>query len=452
MDETLVPKDLRKTYTSKEILAIEQKHMIPAVTHYFEDPILIVGGKGAIVEDDLGKQYIDLFSGICTKITGYNHPKFIATLKWQAEHLIYSSSLYSTIPYAILSQKLAQIAPSGLSQSFILNSGSEANESALFMARKYRNNPYIVACTHAYHGRTQLTREISSAGWRTVPESHPPGVRFTPYGYCYRCSFGKEYPDCDIECARYLREVIRTQTNNAIAAFIVEPIQGVGGIIRPPPEFFQITYEIVKEFGGLFIADEVQTGFGRTGGRWWGIQQSNVTPDIITIAKGFGSGIPIGGFLTRPEYAADYATKDSFNTFGGNPLSCAAAIAVIEIIQDENYLNKAEKLGASLKKQLLNLKADHKLIGDVRGQGMMIGVELVRDRNTKEPATQEMLQVMEICKQNGLLIGKGGIDGNTIRIQPPLELTSDQIEKAIQILDTAFTKVEKKLESTIPLT
>jgi 4-aminobutyrate aminotransferase-like enzyme len=446
MDE-LVPKDLRKTYTSKEILAIEKKHMIPAVTHYFEDPILIVGGKGATVEDDLGKQYIDLFSGICTKITGYNHPKFIATLKWQAERLIYSSSLYSTIPYAILSQKLAQIAPSGLSQTFILNSGSEANESALFMARKYRNNPYIVACTHAYHGRTQLAREISSAGWRTVPESHPSGVRFTPYGYCYRCSFGKEYPDCDFECARYLREVIRTQTNNDIAAFIVEPIQGVGGIVQPPPEFFQITYEIVKEFNGLFIADEVQTGFGRTGDRWWGIQQSGVTPDVITIAKGFGSGIPIGGFLTRPEYAVDYTTTDSFTTFGGNPLSCAAAVAVIEIIQEEQYLSKATKLGALIKKHLLNLKADHELVGDVRGQGMMLGIELVCDQKTKEPATQEMLQVMEICKQKGLLIGKGGIDGNVIRIQPPLELTQDQTENALQILDTAFTEVEHKMKS-----
>ncbi|MHA1986987.1 MAG: aspartate aminotransferase family protein [Promethearchaeota archaeon] len=445
MDETLVPKDLRKAYSSKEILAIEKKNIIPAVTHYFEDPILIVGGKGAVVEDDSGKQYIDLFSGICTKITGYNHPKFIATLKWQAEHLIYSSSLYSTIPYAILSQKLAQIAPAGLSQAFILNSGSEANESALFMARKYKNNPYIIACTHAYHGRTQLAREISSAGWRTVPESHPPGVRFTPYGYCYRCSFGKQYPDCDFECARYLREVIRTQTNNAIAAFIVEPIQGVGGIVQPPPEFFQITYEIVKEYGGLFIADEVQTGFGRTGDRWWGIQQSNVTPDIITIAKGFGSGIPIGGFLTRPEIAADYTTTDSFTTFGGNPLSCAAAIAVIEIIQEEQYLSKATELGASIKKKLLTLEVDHKLVGDVRGQGMMLGIELVCDQKTKEPATQEMLQVMEICKQNGLLIGKGGIDGNVIRIQPPLELTHDQTEKAIQILDIAFSKVESKM-------
>ena len=448
MDEkTLVPKDLCKSYTSKEILAIEKKHMIPAVTHYFEDPILIVGGKGAIVEDDLGKHYIDLFSGICTKITGYNHPKFIATLKWQAEHLIYSSTLYSTIPYAILSQKLAQIAPSGLSQSFILNSGSEANESALFMARKYRNNPYIVACTHAFHGRTQLAREISSVGWRTVPESHPSGVRFTPYGYCYRCSFGKEYPDCDFECARYLREVIRTQTNNDIAAFIVEPIQGVGGIVQPPPEFFQITYEIVKEFNGLFIADEVQTGFGRTGDRWWGIQQSGVTPDVITIAKGFGSGIPIGGFLTRPEYAVDYTTTDSFTTFGGNPLSCAAAVAVIEIIQEEQYLSKATKLGALIKKHLLNLKADHELVGDVRGQGMMLGIELVCDQKTKEPATQEMLQVMEICKQKGLLIGKGGIDGNVIRIQPPLELTKDQTENALQILDTAFTEVEHKMKS-----
>ncbi|MFX1457225.1 MAG: aspartate aminotransferase family protein [Promethearchaeota archaeon] len=445
MNETLVPKDLRKSYTCSEILAIEKKNIIPAVTHYFESPILIVGGKGAMVEDDTGKQYIDLFSGICTKITGYNHPKFIATLNWQAEHLIYSSTLYSTIPYAVLAQKLSQIAPSGLTQAFVLNSGSEANESALFMARKYRNNPYIVACTHAYHGRTQLAREISSVGWRTVPESHPSGVRFTPYGYCYRCSFGKEYPDCDFECARYLREVIRTQTHKEIAAFIAEPIQGVGGIVQPPPEFFQITYEIVKEFNGLYIADEVQTGFGRTGDHWWGIQHSGVNTDVITLAKGFGSGIPIGGFLTRPEYALEYTTTDSFSTFGGNPLSCAAAVAVIEIIQEEQYLSKASKLGNSIKKQLLELRTNHKLVGDVRGQGMMLGIELVRDQITKDPATQEMLQVMEICKQNGLLIGKGGIDGNVIRIQPPIELTNDQIEKALQILDIAFNQVENKM-------
>ena len=445
MNENLVPKDLRKVYTNEEILSIQQKHMIPAVTHYYQDPILIVGGDGALVNDNNGKQYIDLFSGICTKITGHHHPKFVATLKWQIDQLIYTSTLYSTVPYAVLSQKLAQIAPSGLTQTFIVNSGSEANESALFMARKFKNNPYIVACTHAYHGRTQLAREISSAGWRTVPESHPPGIRFTPYGYCYRCSFGKIYPDCDTECARYLREVIRTQTNNAIAAFIVEPIQGVGGIIQPPSEFFQITYEIVKEYDGIYIADEVQTGFGRTGDHWWGIQNANVNPDIITIAKGFGSGIPIAGFLTRPEYAAEYTTTDSFTTFGGNPLSCAAAVAVIEIIQEEQYLKKALKLGEKFKALLQPLITKHDIVGEIRGQGMMLGIELVRDRDSKEPATQEMLKVMEICRQNGILIGKGGIDGNVIRIQPPLELTHKQAEKACEILDLAFTEVENTM-------
>jgi len=446
MEESLVPKDLRKSYTIEEILSIEQKYMIPAVTHYYQNPILIVGGEGAIVKDTSGKQYIDLFSGICTKITGHHHPKFVETLKWQIDQLTYTSTLYSTVPYAILSQKLAQIAPSGLTQTLIVNSGSEANESALFMARKYKNNPYIVACTHAYHGRTQLTREISTSGWRTVPEAHPPGVRFTPYGYCYRCPFGKAYPECDIECARYLREVIKTQTNKAIAAFIVEPIQGVGGIIQPPPEFFQITNEIVKEYDGLFIADEVQTGFGRTGDNWWGIQNSKVDPDIITLAKGFGSGIPIAGFLTRPEYATEFTTTDSFTTFGGNPLSCAAAVAVIEIIQEEQYLKKAIKLGDNFKRHLQALKANHKIVGDIRGQGMMLGIELVCDQDSKEPATQEMLEVMEICRQNGILIGKGGIDGNVIRIQPPLELTKEQVEKSCQILDYAFTKVENTMK------
>ena len=302
-----------------------------------------------------------------------------------------------------------------------------------------------VACQRAYHGRTALTREISSAGWRTVPEPHPPGVRFTPYGYCYRCPFGKEYPGCDLECARYLREVIRTQTNNKIAAFIAEPIQGVGGIIQPPVEYFQVVHEIVKEYDGIYISDEVQTGFGRTGHKWWGIQHSGVSPDVITLAKGFGSGIPIGGFVTRPELAKDYTVADSFATFGGNPLSCAAAVATIDIIQESNYLEKAAKLGAELKKKLIALQEDHKIVGEVRGQGMMLGIELVRDKNTKLPATKELLQVMEHCREKGLLIGKGGLDNNVIRLQPPLELTSEQMEEACVILGEAFSKTERSM-------
>ncbi len=443
MTDDLVPEDLRKEYTREEILELEKKFLAPAVGHYYQDPVLFVNGEGAVLEDSSGKKYIDLFAGICTTITGYNHPKYVSTIKWQAERLVYTSSLYATIPYAVLVKRLAGIAPKGLTRSFIVNSGSEAVEAALFMARKFTGNPYIVACQRAYHGRTTLARELSSAGWRTVPEAHPSGVRFTPFGYCYRCPFGKEHPGCDMECARYLREVIRTQTNNAIAAFIAEPIQGVGGIVQPPAEYFKIVHEIVKEYGGLYISDEVQTGFGRTGDKWWGIQHSGVEPDIITLAKGFGSGIPIGGFVTRPELADDYATADAFATFGGNPLSCAAAVAVIDIIQESNYLERASKLGNELKKKLQALQEDHKIVGDVRGQGMMLGIELVRDRETKEPAIQEMLQIMEYCREKGLLIGKGGLDNNVIRLQPPLELTSEQIDEACSILGDAFSKVEK---------
>ena len=443
MTDDMVPEDLRKEYTRDEILELEKKFLAPAVGHYYSDPVLFVNGEGAVLEDSSGKKYIDLFAGICTTITGYNHPKYVATIKWQAERLVYTSSLYATIPYAVLVKRLAGIAPNGLTRSFIVNSGSEANEAALFMARKYKKNPYIVATQRAYHGRTTLARELSSAGWRTVPEAHPSGVRFTPYGYCYRCPFGKEHPGCDMECARYVREVIRTQTNNALSAFIAEPIQGVGGIVQPPAEYFKIVHEIVKEYDGLYISDEVQTGFGRTGDKWWGIQHTGVEPDIITLAKGFGSGIPIGGFITRPELAEDYTVADGFATFGGNPLSCAAAVAVIDIIQESNYLERATKLGNELKKKLQDLQEDHKIIGEVRGQGMMLGIELVKDRNTKEPAVQEMLQVMEFCREKGLLIGKGGLDNNVVRLQPPLELTSAQIDEACAILDEAFSKVEK---------
>ena len=445
VNDELVPKDLTRKYSQDEILELEKKYLAPAVGHYYEKPVLFVDGEGAILKDSTGKEYIDLFAGICTTITGYNHPKYVATIQWQAERLVYTSSLYSTIPYAVLVKHLAEIAPKGLSRSFIVSSGSEANEAALAMVRKHTGNPYMIACQRAYHGRTTLARELSSAGWRTFPEAHPSGVRFTPYGYCYRCPFGKDYPGCDMECAHYLREVIRTQTNNAIAAFIAEPIQGVGGIVQPPAEYFKIVYEIVKEYNGIYISDEVQTGFGRTGRKWWGIQHSGVEPDIITMAKGFGNGIPIGGFISRPEIAADYTVTDAFATFGGNPLSCAAAVAVIEIIKEENYLEKAAKLGAVLKKKMEELKDDHKIVGEVRGQGMMLGVELVRDQTTKEPATQEILTIMEACREKGLLIGKGGLDNNVIRLQPPLELTSEQVDHACAILDEAFTKAEKDL-------
>jgi 4-aminobutyrate aminotransferase-like enzyme len=443
--EELVPKGLSKKYSREEILEIEKKYLAPAVGHYYEKPVLFVDGEGAVLKDSTGKEYIDLFAGICTTITGYNHPKYVSTIQWQAERLVYTSSLYATIPYAVLAQKLAEIAPKGMTCSYIVSSGSEANEAALTMARKFTGSPYIVACQRAYHGRTTLARELSTAGWRTLHEAHPSGVRFTPYGYCYRCPFGKEYPGCDLECAHYLREVIRTQTNNAIAAFIAEPIQGVGGIVQPPAEYFRIVHEIVKEFGGLYLSDEVQTGFGRTGGKWWGIQHTGVEPDIITMAKGFGSGIPIGGFISRPEYAEDFKLTDAFATFGGNPLSCAAAVAVIEIIEEGNYMVKAEKLGGKLKKKMEELKESHKIVGDVRGQGLMLGVELVRDQTTKEPATQEILTVMEVCREKGLLIGKGGLDNNVIRLQPPLELTDEQVDQACAVLDEAFTKAEKSL-------
>jgi 4-aminobutyrate aminotransferase-like enzyme len=443
--EELVPKDLTKKYSQKEIMDIEKKYLAPAVAHYYEEPVLFVDGEGAVLKDSAGKEYIDLFAGICTTITGYNHPKYVSTIQWQAERLVYTSSLYSTIPYAVLIKQLAGIAPKGLTRSYIVSSGSEANEAALTMVRKHTGNPYIIACQRAYHGRTTLARELSSAGWRTVAEAHPPGVRFTPYGYCYRCPFGKEHPGCDMECAHYVREVIRTQTNNKIAAFIAEPIQGVGGIVQPHAEYFQIVSEIVREYEGIYISDEVQTGFGRTGGKWWGIQHTGVEPDIITMAKGFGSGIPIAGFISRPELADDYLVTDAFATFGGNPLSCAAAVAVLEIIKEENYLEKAATLGAHLKKRLEELKESHTIIGEVRGQGLMVGVELVRDQKTKEPATQEILTIMEVSREKGLLIGKGGLDNNVIRIQPPLALTIEQTDEACSILDEAFTKAEKDL-------
>ena len=440
-DLSLVPEALKRSYTERDIAELEKRYLAPAVSHYYEKPLFITKGQGASLEDRAGKRYIDLFAGICTAITGYAHPKLVAAIKWQAERLVYSSSLYATMPYAVLAERLAAIAPNGLDKVFLVNSGSEANEAAVFMARKYTGNHYVVACHHGYHGRTALGREISTAGWRTGAEAHPPGIRFTANGYCFRCRFGKTYPQCNIECAHYLREVIRTETHGRIAAFIAEPIQGVGGIIRPPDEYFRITHKIVKEFGGLYIADEVQTGFGRTGSKWWGIEHSGVAPDIVTTAKGFGGGVPIGGVLARSEIVQNYEMHDAFATFGGNPLSCAAAIAVLEIAEESDYRSRAAIVGSRIESALTKLANDFPIVGEVRGRGMMLGLELVRDRDSKEPAVDEMNLFMEYSREAGLLVGRGGIDGNVVRIQPPLELTEEQADEAMSIVADTLARL-----------
>jgi len=269
-------------------------------------------------------------------------------------------------------------------------------------------------------------------------------VHFTHNAYCYRCAFGLTYPSCELRCARDIEELLQTATSGRIAAFIAEPIQGVGGFITPPPEYFSVIFEIVKRYGGVTIADEVQTGWGRTGKHLFGIQHWNVEPDTMVFAKGLGNGYAIGALITKREIADAYKGPN-ISTFGGNPISMVAALANVEYIREHDLVGNAERMGALLWDGMQELKEKHPLVGDVRGKGLMVGVELVRDRTSKAPAPEETARVMELCKDDGVLIGRGGIYSNVLRLTPPLVVNADDVRRALRALDAAFTAVEKTL-------
>ncbi len=427
-----------------EVKALCEKYIAPCVHYYYENPVLISKGNGATLYDSDGKEYIDLFAGVCTILSGHCNPKITNALKRQLDLLMHTTTLYPTVPMVAYAKKLASIAPGPLNKCFFVNSGSEANEAALHLIKMYKGSHFVMSLNGSFHGRTLMAMSLTNQGaWRqNLP--YATGVLGAPHANCYRCAFGQEYPGCDYECARYAEKIIRCQTPNQIAGMIVEPIQGNGGVITPPPEYFKILYEITKKYDGVFISDEVQTGFGRTG-KTWGIEHWNVTPDIITMAKGMASGFPIGGFIARDEIADILNPKDLFSTYGGNPLAMVAGLANIEVFMEEDFPARAARLGAVYKKGLNELMESHSIIGDVRGKGLMLGFELVKSKDDKTPLTEETPRFMEIAKDMGLFIGAGGLEGNVVRIKPPLVMTPEQIDRSLEILDSAL----KKLDSTL---
>jgi 4-aminobutyrate aminotransferase len=330
-----------------------------------------------------------------------------------------------------------------LRKSFFTNSGSEANETAILAARCYTGSTEIVALRHSYHGRTAATMGVTGQStWKLGPPQ--PGVVHAVNAYCYRCPFGLEYPSCEVKCAQDMEQVIRTSTSGRVAALIAEPIQGVGGFITPPKEYFKIVTDIVRNYGGIFIADEVQTAWGRTGSKWFGIEHWDVQPDIITSAKGLGNGLPIGVTIARPE-VADAMKGVTISTFGGNPVVTTAAKAVIDYIEEQNLLRNTEETGAYLRGKLLDLKDKYQLIGDVRGMGLLLALELVEDRRSKAPATAATLQMLEAARENRIMIGRGGIYGNVLRLSPPMNIGRSDVDEFILRLDAAFAKVEATL-------
>ncbi len=421
----------------EEVLALRAQYLTPGLVTYYREPLLIAEGKGQYVWDETGKQYLDGFAGVCTVIAGHCHPTIVDAVIKQLGTLQHTTTLYVHPAVGQLGEALAQKMPegSGLSSTYFTNCGSEANELAVLMAREHTGASEVISVRGGYHGGTQGAMSLVAVGTWKFPSMPVYNVRHAMPGYCYRCPLGLSYPSCNIKCATDLENLIQSETSGKVAAYIAEPIQGVGGVVQPPKEYFQITYDIVRKYGGLCISDEVQTGLGRTGEHFWGFENYGVTPDMVTMAKGLANGSPIGAAVTRTEISEVMKRRVHFNTFGGNPVTMTQGLATLEVIEAEGLQDNARVVGGYLKEGLQALAAKHAVIGDVRGLGLMLGVELVKDRKSKEPATEFAKEVMERARERGLLVGRGGLFGNVLRIKPPMCVTKGDAEFLLACLN-----------------
>ncbi|HUG87987.1 MAG TPA: aspartate aminotransferase family protein [Actinomycetota bacterium] len=428
---------------AEELLARHKEVMPSWLLLYYDEPIELVRGEGTRVWDGAGKEYLDFFGGIVTTISGHVVPKLVEALTEQANKIAHTSTVYLIRPMVELAERLTKLAPIDPPvKAFFVGSGTEAVEAALLFATSMRRSNEVIALRNSYHGRSFGAVGITgNKGWSATSFS-PLNVSYALSPYCYRCPLGLEYPDCGVACAEDLRNVIETTTTGEPAAMIAEPIQGVGGFVTPPPEYFPIVKSILDEFGIPFIADEVQTGFGRTGESFWGIESSGVQPDAVVFAKGLGNGMAIGAVVGRTELV-DSLRGNSISTFGGNPLASTYALANLDNIEEEDLQQNAYKVGDYLMRGLKDLEDRYEVVGEVRGKGLMVGVELVKDGESKEPGAEEAGRVMERAKEEGLLVGKGGLYGNVLRLSPPLSLTEEEAARAIETLDVTFGEIER---------
>ncbi len=429
---------------TQQVLEKQRSYLWPNHLLYYEEPLPLDHGEGMYIWDVEGARYLDFFAGILATSVGHNNPTVTERAQRQTAKLIHSSTLYPNENHVNLAEKLAQITPGNLQTSYFTNSGTEADETAVLLAKTATGYQEVIALRYGYSGRSMLSMGLTGhASWR-IGGTHIPGIKHAMNPYCYRCPLKMTYPDCGVACAEDLEEVIKTSTSGRIAAFLAEPIQGVGGFVTAPPEFFKIAMEITHRYGGLFICDEVQTGFGRTGGTWFGIEHWDVQPDIMTMAKGIANGFPLGNTITTTEIAEGMVGKGlTISTFGGNPVSTVASMATIEVLEKQANPQHVAEVGGHLRGGLESLQEKYPVIGDVRGMGLMQGVELVKDPHTKEPAPDAVNYLFEQTRARGLLIGKGGLYNNVLRIAPPLIAQKEHVDEAIEILDNAFAQVQE---------
>ncbi len=425
----------------EEILKLKNRYVTPTSIPYYKTPLMIVEGSMQYLFDHRGRRYLDGIGGIVTISVGHCHPYVVQRVKEQTERLQHITSIYLHPNIARYAEMIAARMPGNLSVCYFVNSGSEANDLALLMARLYTGNYDVLALQNAYHGGGAATMQLTAhSTWKyNYPNNF--GVHHAINPNPYRGPWGYDDPEAGVKYAGEIKNLIDYATPGRVAAFFAESIQGVGGAVVYPEGFLKNAYNYVREAGGLCIADEVQTGFTRTGTHYWGFENQGVIPDIVTMAKGIGNGLPLAAVVTTPEIANALTSRIHFNTFGGNPVSCAAGMAVLEIIDRENLQKNCLERGTQLREGCRRLIAKHDIIGDVRGRGLMMGMELVKDRKSKEPAREECLQIFERVKELGLLLGKGGLHSNVLRIKPPMCINEADVVFLLDVLDIALGEV-----------
>jgi len=434
-----------KPYTGPsraEVLATRRQYANPAIFTIYREPLMLVEGHRQYLFDETGKRYLDLFAGIVTVSCGHAHPKVTQRVQEQLATLAHATTIYLHPLMGELAKRIAAKLPPGLDVVYFVNSGSEADDLAVLMARLFTGSNDVIALRNAYHGGSPAAMALTSHHTWKFPAQLNTGVHHAICPDPYRSPFTGTPEQIASQSAADIRDLIRFSTPGKIAAFLSEPIQGVGGVTYGAPNYLKEAYAIVREHGGLCIADEVQTGFGRTGDHFWGFQNWGVVPDIVTMAKGIGNGYPLAAVVTRREVAEKLAQRIHFNTYGGNPPAMAAGLAVLDVIEEEGLQENARVLGARFKTGLQELATRHPLIGDVRGMGLMLGLELVSDQSTKAPAKEETAELMEQLREAGVLVGKGGLFGNVLRIKPPLCLTAADVDFALATLDQVLSRVE----------
>ncbi|CAL9059054.1 alanine--glyoxylate aminotransferase 2 homolog 1, mitochondrial [Musa acuminata AAA Group] len=424
-----------KGMLADEVLEKRKKFLGPSLFYYYQKPLNIVEGKMQYLYDETGKRYLDAFAGIVTVSCGHCHPDVVNAVVEQSQLLQHTTTIYLHHVIVEFAEALASKMPGNLKVVYFVNSGTEANELAMLMARMYTGNLGMIALRNAYHGGSAGTIGLTALHtWKyPIPQGE---IHHVMNPDPYRGAFGSD-------AARYAKEVedhINYGTSGNVAGFIAETFQGVGGAVELAPGYLKLVYDIVRKSGGVCIADEVQSGFGRTGSHYWGFETQGVIPDIVTMAKGIGNGLPLGAVVTTPEIASVMSKRIQFNTFGGNPVCSAGGLAVLKVLDKEKRQAHCADVGFQLIDRLRTLQQKHDIIGDVRGRGLMLGVELVSDKD-KTPAKAEAAVLFEKLKDLGVLVGKGGLHGNVFRIKPPMCFTKQDADFLVDALDYAISRL-----------